>query len=384
MKVLVLGCGLMGRAITLDLLEADDVEKVTVVDVSHERLKALQTEAQTQRLSTRRVDAANRSRLINLSKRFDVVTNALTHTYSVAADRALIKAKVPVVDLSFEDEHMKLDSEAKKSGVIVVPGCGVAPGMTNILVGDALDQLEQIENVEIMCGGLTPTPSSPLRWRYVFSLEAAWGLYMSNPRIVKQGQIVKVEPRSGLERVSFPDPFIDVEAFYTDGLASLMYTMKDRIPNMVEKTIRWAGNIERVSLLAECGFLSNEPVKIDHARISPRRFNSMVMRPLLELQDERDVTLLRVDAFGRKNGKKVKLRRQTVDYYDETKRVSSMGRTTGYPCSAVAMMIGRGEITTTGLVPPEILIRGRLFHEFEAQMNKRNIIFQTTLDEVKD
>jgi len=382
MKVLVLGCGLMGRAIALDLLEADDVEKVAVLDVSQEKLKALQTEAHTQKLSTQRVDVANRSRLAVLARRFDVVANALTHTYSVAADRALIKAKVPVVDLTFQDEHMKLDAEARKAGVIVVPGCGVAPGITNILVGEAVDQLDEIKSVEIMCGGLTPTPSSPLRWRYVFSLEAAWGLYMRNPRIVKDGKVVEVEPRSGLEKVSFPAPFTDVEAFYSDGLASLLFTMKDKIPNMVEKTVRWAGNIERINPLADCGLLSEKPLKVDGSMTSPRRFNSLVMGPLLEIGNEKDVTLLRSDAVGMKNGKKVRLRRQMVDYYDERKRVISMGRTTGYPCSVVTMMIGRGEITSTGVVPPEMLIRGKLFHEFESEMNKRNIVLERSLDEV--
>jgi len=382
MKILVLGCGLMGRAIALDLLESKDVDAVTVTDVSKQKLDALEAEVQSGKLSIRKIDATNRSQLVSLLKRFDVATNALPHSVAVSVVRASIKARVPIVDLSFEDEHMELDADAKQVGVTVIPGCGVAPGLSNILTGYAFDQLDKTESAEILCGGLTPKPSSPLHWRFVFTLEGAWGLYLKSPRIVKDGRIVRVEPRSGLKKVSFPDPFGNVEAFHTDGLASLLHTMKDKIPNMVEKTVRWQGNVERVGILADCGLLSDSPIKVNGTKVTPRHFNSIVMSPILELGDERDVTLLRVDASGEKNGEKVLLRVDMVDYYDEKKKVSSMGRTTGYPCSVAAMMIERGEIAGKGVVPPEIAIRGKQFDEFEKEMNKRNIVFQKKLTKI--
>jgi lysine 6-dehydrogenase len=382
MKILVLGCGLMGRAIALDLLESKDVDAVTVTDVSKQNLEALENEVQSEKLTTRRIDATNRSQVVSLLKGFDVATNALPHSVAVSVVRASIEAKVPMVDLTYEDEHMKLDADAKHAGVIVVPGCGVAPGLSNILTGYASDQLDKTESAEILCGGLTPKISSPLRWRFVFTLEGAWGLYLTSPRIVKDGKIVRVEPRSGLERVSFPDPFGNVEAFYTDGLASLLYTMKDKIPNMVEKTVRWQGNVERVGMLADCGLLSDNPIDVNGTKVTPRHFSSMVMSPILELGDERDVTLFRVDASGEKDGARVLLRIDMVDHYDEKRKVSSMGRTTGYPCSVAAMMIGRGEITGKGVVPPEVAIRGKQFDEFEKEMNKRDIVFKKKLTKI--
>ncbi len=379
MNVLVFGCGLMGRAIALDLVEANEVETVTVGDAAIEKLKALETETKAEKLSTQKIDVSNRTKLANFMKRFDVVTNALPHSFSVATDRAAIKSGVSIVDLSFDDEHMQLDAAAKKAGVTVIPGCGVAPGLTNILTGYAYGQLDKTESVEMMCGGLTPKPSSPLLWKFVFTLEGAWGLYLKRPRIVRNGQIVEVEPRSGLERISFQEPFNNLEAFYTDGLASLLYTMRDKIPNMVEKTIRWPGNLERVGVLAECGLLSDEPVKVDGMKITPRHFNSLVMTRLLELGDEKDVTLIRVEAIGEKNDRKVKLRCDMIDYYDEKRKVTSMGRTTGYPCSIAALMIGRGHITTPGVVPPEVAFRGKQFEEFEAEIKKRDITFERSI-----
>jgi len=378
MKILVLGCGLMGRAISLDLVESPEVERVTATDVSREKLKALEVEAKNDKLSTRRFNTADRSKLVDLIRKFDLVTNALPHAFSVAADRAAIKARVSVVDVSFEDDHMRLDDAAKQAGVTIIPGCGVAPGLTNVLAAHAFDQLDKTESVEMMCGGLTPKPSSPLLWKFVFNLEGAWGLYLRRPRIVRDRKVIDVDPRSGLEKVSFPDPFDDLEAFYTDGLASLLYTMKEKIPNMVEKTIRWPGNLERIGVLAECGLLSDRPVKIDGAKVSPKQFNSLVMAPFLELGDERDVTLLRVEAVGEKNHERIKLRYDMLDHYDEKKRITSMGRTTAYPCTVAAMMIGRGHITTKGVVPPEIAIRDAQFQEFETELNKRNVKLQRT------
>lgn len=382
MKILVLGCGLMGRALALDLLESNEADEITVADVSAPKLKALQTEVGNEKLGTRKIDVTNKTQLSSLIKKYDVATNALPHAIAVSVVRAAIKAKVSIVDLTFEDEHMKLDADAKHAGVIVVPGCGVAPGLGNILAAYAFDQLDKTESADILCGGLTPKPSSPLNWKFVFTLEGAWSLYLKKPRIVKDGKIVSVEPRSGLEKVSFPDPFTNVEAFYTDGLASLLYTMKDKIPNMVEKTVRWQGNVERVGMLADCGLLSDNPINVNGTKVTPRHFNSMVMNPVLELGDERDVTLLRVDASGEKDHARVLLRIDMVDYYDEKKKVSSMGRTTAYPCSIAAMMIGRGEITGKGVVPPEIAIRGKQFNRFETELTKRNVVFQKNLTKI--
>ena len=378
MKILVLGCGLMGRAIALDVLDSPEVERVMVTDVSREKLKALEVEARNEKLSTRKVSAADKSKLVELIRKFDLVTNALPHAFSVAADRAAIRAGVSVVDLSFEDDHMQLDDAAKKAGITIIPGCGVAPGLTNVLAAHAFDELDKTESLEMMCGGLTPKPSSPLLWRYVFNLEGAWGLYLRRPRIVRDGKIVDVDPRSGVEKVSFAEPFNDVEAFYTDGLASLLYTMREKIPNMAEKTIRWPGNLERIGVLADCGLLSDKTVKIDGAKVTPRQFTSLVMEPLLRLGDEGDVTLLRVDAVGEKNHERIKLRYDMIDHYDEKRKILSMGRTTAYPCTVAAIMIGRGRMTIKGVVPPEIAIRGAQFQEFENELRKRDVKFQRT------
>jgi len=112
----------MGRAIALDLLDSTEVEKVAVADLARQKLKDLQSEANNEKLSTRMIDVARESKLVDLIRKFDIVTNALPHSFSVAADRAAIRAGVSVVDLSFEDEHMQLDAAARKARVAVIPG----------------------------------------------------------------------------------------------------------------------------------------------------------------------------------------------------------------------------------------------------------------------
>jgi len=378
MKALVLGSGLIGPAISQDLLKNNEVEQVVVADKDPERLKACSSKVAGGRLSTQIMDISDQSATSRLMKGFDVVVSALPHSMTIAADTAAIKAGVSLVDLAFESDQIPLDNEARKAGVALIPGCGVAPGLTNILAAHAAENLDVVEEVHIKCGGIPQRPLPPLWYKVVFSLESVLNMYTRRVRIVRGGKVVEVESLSDLEPVDFPLPFGRLECFNTDGLATLLHTMKN-VRTMDEKTIRWPGHIQKIKTMIECGLLGTHPVRVGSSQVQPREVVAKLLSSILALGDDKDVTLLRVDVVGRKSDSHMHYTYDMIDYFDEAKQVTSMARTTAYPASIAAQMIARGEIKDKGIVPPETAFKGPTYTKLVTELAERNINFKETV-----
>jgi len=377
-NALVLGSGLIGPTIAQDLLESSETKQVVVADKDPERLKACSSKLAGGRLSTQIIDVSDQSATSKLIKGFDVAICALPHGLTIAADRAAIEAGVSLIDLAFESGQMTLDNEACKAGVTLIPGCGVAPGLTNILASHAAENLDVVEEVHIKCGGIPQRPVPPLWYKVVFSLESVLDMYTRRVRIVREGKMVEVESLSDLEPVDFPPPFGRLECFNTDGLATLLHTMKN-VRAMDEKTIRWPGHIQKIKTMIECGLLGTDPIRVGSFQIQPREVVAKLLSPILALGDDKDVTLLRVDVVGRKGDSQMHCTYDMIDYFDEVKQVTSMARTTAYPASIAAQMIVRGEIQDKGIVPPERAFKGPTYSKLVAELAKRNITFKETV-----
>jgi lysine 6-dehydrogenase len=374
-KVLVLGSGLIGPAIASDLLANQAVKQVVVADRDSDRLKACASKISDKRLSTQVIDVSDVSAASKLMTGFSVVVCALPHSMTIFADTAAIRAGVSLVDLAFEDDQMALDSDARKAGITLIPGCGVAPGLTNILAAHAAETLDVVEEIHIKCGGIPQKPQPPLWYKVVFSLESVLNMYTRRVRIVRNGKVVEVDSLSDLEPVDFPAPFGRLDCFNTDGLATLLHTMKN-VRTMDEKTIRWPGHIQKIKTMIECGLLGTTPVKVGNVQVSPREVLARLLSPILALGDDKDVTLLRVEVLGQKGNSRIHCTYDMIDYYDEAKQATSMARTTAYPASIAAQMVAQGQIEEKGLVPPERAFRGPAYSRLITELAKRSICFK--------
>jgi lysine 6-dehydrogenase len=196
--------------------------------------------------------------------------------------------------------------------------------------------------------------------------------YIRKAAIVKNGKLTEVDALTGLETISFPQPIGKCECFYTDGLSTLTHTMKG-LKEMDEKTIRWPGHVAQIRTLIECGLLETNPVFMDGERIVPRKIVSKILSDRIQLGKEKDLTLLRVDVNGRSDGKRVHQRYQMIDHYDSRRELTSMARTTAFPCSVAAQMLGAGLVEERGLVPPELAFKAALRQEFMNQLRQRGL-----------
>jgi lysine 6-dehydrogenase len=374
MRVSIFGSGLMGATIAQDLVRSNEVEQVTVYDIDRSRLRALTRREHSSKLAAKVHDVSNRSKTASLLRKCDVGVGALPHGLSEYAISSAISARINFVDLIFgwRFGQAEIDSACKRKGITIVPACGLAPGLTNILAMQAAEQMERVDEVHIKVGGIPEKPKPPLNYRIVFSFQAVLEEYLRKAKIVKNRRVVDVPALSGLETISFPPPIGRCECFYTDGLSTLVQTIRN-VREMDEKTIRWPGHAGQIRTLIECGLLETKPITYRNQSITPREFVSTTLSERLALGKERDLTLLRVEVSGKKNGKEAYHRYQMVDHYDSRHEITSMARTTAFPCSIATQILASGRIQQTGLVPPEVVFKADLRNELLDYVGERGM-----------
>ena len=359
---------MMGSVIGWDLARSEEVDEVVVADIDRERLDRVRKKSPGKKLSVELLDIKDRPRVVSFLRRFDVAASALPHGIVHHSDVAASEAGTKMVNIAFEDVQMELDGAARKSGALLIPGCGVAPGLGGILLTRGLADIGGGDEGHILVGGLPQKPAPPFDYRLVFSIVGLLREYIEDARVVRGGKLVKVKPFSAVETYDFPPPIGTLEGFPTDGLASLVYTMKG-MKILDEITLRWPGHAEKMNLLMESGYFSREKVTAGGVEVSPLEVSWAVLGKKLAEGDPRDVTVMRVIARGKK-GKAVY---DMVDRFDEVNQVSSMGKTTGYTASIVAQMVGRGEIRGKGVLPPEKAVQGKDVDRLISELKKRGV-----------
>lgn len=372
MKILVVGCGKVGSEIARDLAMSDEVDSVVAIDASSQNLKLLRKRV-TEKIQTVELSISQKPRLHDLLGKVDLVCGALPGRLGFDLISETVKAGRDTVDISYTPrDAFQLQSKAKKVGCRVVPQCGVAPGFTNMCVGDASRTLDRMKSVEIFVGGLPEKPEPPLNYRIVFSLEDVVNEYSRPVRVIEKGKRKNVEALSGHGQISFPGVG-RLEYFLTDGLGSLPRSYP-KTREMHEFTLRYPGHADMMNTLRVLGFFDRSQVRIGGVDVEPRQMTIELLRGAMSRGSPEDFLALRVDVKGSSSGKEIHLRYQLLDHYNRRSAVSAMARTTAYPCTSVALLMGRGEIKETGIVTPERIARDeRLFQFVLSRLAERGV-----------
>ncbi len=376
-RYLVMGAGKMGIVLARDLIESDSQNKVTLVDISSKQLQKAKKFIGSERLIPLQIDLEKERQRLEIFKGQDVALAALLHKHSLLALETAVLKGVHFVDLVGEKplDRFKYDGEAKKKGVTIISGLGVSPGITNICVGRGVHLLDEVEKAMIYVGGNPVHPKPPLNYRIVYAVESVLDFYERKVLILKNGKIKEVLPLSGLESIQFPLPFSDMECFYTDGLSSLVHTMKGKIKGkLAEKTIRHKGHAQGIKILKECGLFSRQPIKLHNKMVIPRELLQVLLDSKMKLGKERDVTLLRIIVEGKKSGKPTTHIFEMIDFYDSEKHYTSMGKTTSFPASVAAQMIALGRITQRGSLFPEEIFQAELYQPLMDALKERGVV----------
>jgi lysine 6-dehydrogenase len=301
MNVLVLGCGLVGRPMALDLAN-DESFNVTVADINLKNLKKIPTALPIKKMQK---DLSNPDQIKSLFKKADIVINAVPGFMGFNTLKEIIKAKKNVVDIAFFPENpFELDELAKQNNVTAVVDCGVAPGMSNLLAGYVDSILDKTETVLIYVGGLPVVREFPYEYKAGFSPIDVIEEYTRPARYIENGTLVIRPALSDPEFLNF-DEVGTLEAFNSDGLRTLAETLT--APNMKEKTLRYPGHIEKMRVLRESGFFSQDEVDVNGVKIKPIDFTSKLLFPMWELKEgDEEFTVMKVIVEGEKDKKKIR------------------------------------------------------------------------------
>jgi saccharopine dehydrogenase-like NADP-dependent oxidoreductase len=373
MRVLIVGCGRMGSAAAEDLSNSLDHVEIVVADRDLAAAKDVVKRIGKGNLSCLQLDAAKKEMLVDALKNFDLVLGFLPPKLGFHLMEACIQAGKSLVDVSYMPENpLTLHEKAVEANVTIVPSCGLAPGLSNLLIGHAVANLDKVEKVHILVGGLPEKPVPPLGYVITWSPESLIEEYTSKARIFQDGRITEVEALTGLETVEFPKIGM-LEAFYTDGLRTLLYTIRG-VKEMWEKTLRYPGHAEKIRLLKDLGFFSTEEITVNGVKLQPRQFTARLLEKQLSRPDVRDVVALKVEVSGYKKGRKTGYIYTLVDFYNEKSGVTAMARTTAYTASIVAKLILEGKIGLRGVVPLERLgMDNEVYRHVIFELSKREI-----------
>jgi len=377
MDILVLGSGMMGRAIIYDLLKNSKFKKITLADKSKKNLDKFYNFFKTNNIEYKQIDINKFQELKKIFLKNDVVISAIPYYYNYKLTKAAISTNTHFLDLGGNTEIVKkqrsLIDDAKKKDVVVIPDCGLAPGIASTITRDIVENLNNIKYVKIRVGGLPINPKPPLNYQIVFSPNGLINEYVEDSIILQNNHIKKKKSMTEIEKIIFPKPFGELEAFLTSGgCSTLPYTYRHKINYLDYKTIRYPGHCENFKLLLDFILGDEKIIKIKNINLEPRDILIEYIKKNLPI-NQKDVVLLKVFSQGEKNGKLTNINYTLIDYYDEKNNLTAMMRTTGFPISIIAQMIESDIISKKGVYCPEEIVPCKIFFK---ELEKRNIIIK--------
>ncbi|MCP3930291.1 MAG: saccharopine dehydrogenase [Bacteroidetes bacterium] len=368
-KVIVLGAGMVGSAMAIDMTKK---HSVTLTDLCPDVLEKVKQRCND--LTIQQLDATNKEKLQRVIKQHDLVINAVPGFLGFETLKSIIEAGMNVIDIAFSPENtLELDALAKEHKVTAIVDCGVAPGMDNVILG-YYNEIMKLTHFECLVGGLPKIKKWPFCYKAPFSPIDVIEEYTRPARYVEHGEVVVREPLTDCEYVDF-NKVGTLESFNSDGLRSIIFTMP-HIPNMKEKTLRYPGHVEYVKVLKESGFFGTEKVEVNGSLVSPLDFTSKILFNEWKLgETEEEITVMRITLMGENDkGQIEEVVYNLHDEYCSETQTSSMARTTGYTATAAANLFLDGLFDEKGIFPPELLGKHKVcFDYFLNYLKERNI-----------
>jgi lysine 6-dehydrogenase len=372
MKAIVLGAGMMGRAIAYDLCKHSNFDSIAIADKDKKTISS--AEKFLKDIDFLKLDVEKTNDVKKQFKEYDVAISAVPYKFNYALAKTALDTKTHFLDLGGNNDVVEkersLNKEAKTNNITIIPDCGLAPGLVSVITRDIVDQMDSVEYVKLRVGGLPQNPVPPLNYQIVFSPYGLINEYVEDAMILDRGKIINKKSMTELETIDFPKPFGKMEAFLTSGgCSTLPYTYKNTIKYLDYKTIRYPGHCEKFKTMLNLGFAEEKKVSVGDQKVAPRDLFVTLLTRYLPTSGK-DVVLLRALGKGTKGGKKIHLDYMMIDYFDNKNNITAMMRTTGYPTSIIAQMIERNIIKERGVFCCEEIVPCKPFFD---ELKKRNI-----------
>ena len=371
MKYVVIGgAGAMGRITVRDLVHfTEPADEIVIADYDVGRASVLASQFKDSRVTAIPVDVRDIARTAkSLSGAFAVI-NCVQHHFNLEVMQAALQANTHYLDLGglfhMTLKQLPLDAEFRRIGKLAVLGIGAAPGITNVLARMGADQLDDVREIHCRVAGIDKTkyrnsPALPVS----YSLQTILEEFSTEPAVFTKGKLKFVAPMSGFERMRFPAPVGLQRPMYT--IHSEVATLPKSFPTAEEVSFKIAFDpvfLDRVRFLRDMGFASQEPISVGGAKVIPIEVvNKVAMsqKPGEQVGPVRHYEIVRTIVKGG---------RDTITLDCHCKNIPDVN--TGAPPAIAARMIAAGDITGSGVHPPENIIPPKPFFAHLAKRGMR-------------
>src|ERR1700729_928409 len=373
MKIVVLGAGLMGRAVVYDLSGAREVKSIVVADF--DRARAQEVARKFGRGITRAAfaDVRATSRLAKLLHRCDVVVNCTQYNWNLDVMRAALAARVNYMDLGglyhMTRKQFALDRDFRRIGKLDIPGMGGAPGITNVMARALADRIERVESIRVYNAGAEQQKyDSPIA--YSFSIATILDELTMSPVHFTGGRYVEKPMLSEPEPGTFPRPIgkIILRHSIHSELGTLAESFRKKGVREVFFKINYDPKlVELVRNLVDAGFTSCDPITVNGAKIAPRAMLLALMQKSSPTKTPLDVEALRVVVIGKQKKNPGGGAVKGGPTHPARPQLPAVARAPGSPAAIAAVMHGRGEIPGAGVQAPVNVVPPKPFFN-ELQM----------------
>ena len=381
---LIVGAGLMGTGLIHDLLTSSEENEIIVIDIDAKNLATMKERfsSEASRVRTLQFNLQERAKMIDLLDQVDCMIGAASYTFNYYLSELAIETKTHFCDLGGNNtvvqKQLTLNEKAKEAGVVILPDCGLAPGLATVLAAEGMNIFDEVSSIHIRVGGLPDKPKPPLHYMLVFSVQGLINEYVEPCLIIENGKLKTVEPLTEVEKLSF-ESFGELEAFQTSGGTSTMpNNYLGKVKDLTYKTIRYKGHCHIMKAMLDLGFASEKEIMVKGQKLEIRSFFEGVLQESLVDDDSKDLVLLRAEIVGTRDGKDYLKVFEMVDHHDEETGITAMMRTTSYPTSIMAQLIVQGKVDP-GARPIELCIPSR---EVIDQLPLRNMHLKETMTEL--
>ena len=387
MNIVVLGMGLMGPTVAKDCVKDKNVDKVTGLDFDEAKLNAAKSYVDNKKFIANKIDITNHKQLIEALSGNNVVVNSTAAKFSVNVLNAAMEAKVNVLDMAGGGypQDGPLYKQVEEAGITSIPGCGVDPGLIDMLCGQGMEHLDEVDEVSFACGGLPKNPQPPLDYKIVFG-GTRMPIRPGKVHMIVDGKLTELDRYTDVEAI-FVDGYKDMEAFIDGYPSSLLKLCQEKgVKNFRGKTIRYEGFVDKLMFLLELGVVGSKPIAYQGREIVPVDLFHELIYPIVKFDEEagdRDITVLLARVSGKKDGADVEVTYDMVDEYDEETKITSMAKTTGLTAAIVARILARGAVKEKGIQWPVRVIKGELFEELLSSLSERGVKVTETITKTR-
>lgn len=367
MKLAIIGAGKVGTALTKVLCAQESVRSVIVIDQNGTSLQALEDEINDKKLRTFRVGIEKELSISGLIKGHDCLISALPYEFNARIAKLAVKNGINFIDFGANDatleKQMELNQLAFEKELHIIPNCGVAPGLVNIMALHAFEDFDSVDDIKIRAAGLPVDPHPPLNYQLSFSPSGLISEYLGEALIIKDGKIESVNALDGLEPIELKNnvDLGELEAFYTSGqITTLAHQLEGKVKNLEFKTIRYAGHRNIIKSLFDLGFDSDGLIDIR----SSLSYRNLLIRQLLRKlpQGAPDISLIKVKVTGVKDGKNTKRVYEIVERFNDELQISAMMLTTVVPVVVMTQLMAENKLESNfGVHPPELAVPKKEF-----------------------